>query len=317
MFGFEMSVTATAPVVARQFPAMGSTADLIVVGDHGAELAEWAIARIAQLEASWSRFRQDSELNQICRLAGTGPIPASTEIVAAIGHALELWYVTDGRFDVTIRNALEAAGYDQTFRLVASSGPPAKPSPPVPGCDGVRVDRDRSTVTLPVGVQLDLGGIGKGFAADLVATGLIERGATGACVALGGDIRVAGDSPEARAWSVPIEDPLDETRTIGTRALVDAAVVTSTTRFRRWRRGDEAMHHLIDPATGAPARKGVTAVVAQADEAWWAEGVAKAALVSGVRDGIELLERLGIAAVLVGDDGAHHFTSRWESSCSR
>jgi thiamine biosynthesis lipoprotein len=312
-----MSVTATEPVVARKFPAMGSTADLIVVGDRGVQLAEWAIARIAQLEASWSRFRPDSELNQICRLAGTGPVPASTEIVAAIGHALELWYATDGRFDATIRVALEAAGYDQTFRLVASSGPPAKPSPPVPGCDGVRVDRDRSTVTLPVGTQLDLGGIGKGLAADLVATGLVERGAAGACVALGGDVRVAGDAPGARPWSVPIEDPLDESCTLVTRPLVDAAVVTSTTRFRRWRRGDEAMHHLIDPATGAPARSGVTAVIAQADEAWWAEGVAKAALVSGIRDGIDLLERLGIPAVVVGDDGAHHFTSGWESSCSQ
>ena len=74
------------------------------------------------------------------------------------------------------------------------------------------------------------------------------------------------------------------------------------------------MHHLIDPATGAPARRGVTAVIAQADEAWWAEGVAKAALVSGTDDGLELLERLGVAAVVVGDDGTYRFTSRWDAA---
>ncbi|HTL87659.1 MAG TPA: FAD:protein FMN transferase [Acidimicrobiia bacterium] len=291
---------------------MGSTAELMIVGGGGAELAEWAHTRIEQLEAMWSRFRHDSELNRICRLAGAGPVPASAETVAAIGHALALWYVTDGRFDASIRAALEACGYDQTFRLVAPNGPAARPPRPVQGCEGVRVDRDRSTVTLPAGMCLDLGGIGKGLAADLVATGLVERGALGACVALGGDVRVAGYPPDGRAWSIPIEDPLAESRTIGTRALVDAAVVTSSTRVRQWRRGDTAMHHLIDPATGAPARRGVSAVIAQADEAWWAEGVAKAAVVSGAQDGLDLLERLGIAAVVVGDDGTYRFTSRWE-----
>ena len=58
----------------------------------------------------------------------------------------------------------------------------------------MRIDRDHNTVALPAGVQLDLGGIGKGLAADLVASGLVERGALGACVALGGDVRVAGSS---------------------------------------------------------------------------------------------------------------------------
>jgi thiamine biosynthesis lipoprotein len=74
------------------------------------------------------------------------------------------------------------------------------------------------------------------------------------------------------------------------------------------------MHHLIDPATGAPARRGVAAVVAQADDAWWAEGIAKAALIAGVDDGLALLERLGIAAVLVGDDSSYHYTSAWNAA---
>jgi thiamine biosynthesis lipoprotein len=292
---------------------MGSTAELVIVGNKGTELSDWAIARIEQLEALWSRFRPESELNRICRLAGAGPVPASAETLEVIGHAVALWYVTDGRFDPTIRAALEACGYDQTFRLVAPNGPAAPATHSAPGCEGVRIDREHGTVALPAGLRLDLGGIGKGFAADLVATGLVERGAVGACVALGGDVRVAGHAAGAAAWLIPIEDPRDESRKLGTRALVDQAVVTSTTRFRRWRRGDTVMHHLIDPATGAPARRGVGAVVAQADDAWWAEGVAKAALVAGADDGLDLLERLGIAAVIVGDDGSCHFTSRWEN----
>jgi thiamine biosynthesis lipoprotein len=313
MFGFQMPVSVK-PLVILRFAAMGSTAEVQIVGDGGVDLADWARARIEQLEASWSRFRQDSELNRICRLAGAGPVLVSAEMVEAISCALQLWYVTNGRFDATIRTALEACGYDQTFRQVAPTGPPVPVCIATPGCDGVRLDRDRATVTLPANVQLDLGGIGKGLAADLIATGLVERGASGACVALGGDVRVTGSSHDGRAWSIPIEDPLDESRTLCTTSLVDQAVVTSTTRFRRWRRGNTTMHHLIDPATGAPARRGATAVVAQSAEAWWAEGVAKAALVSGIDDGLDLLERLGVAAVVVGDDDTYRCTSRWEGA---
>lgn len=74
------------------------------------------------------------------------------------------------------------------------------------------------------------------------------------------------------------------------------------------------MHHIIDPATGAPAEHGVVAVVAQADEAWWAEGVAKAALVAGVGAGLELLERLGVAALVFDTAGGRHPSTRWAAS---
>ena len=321
VFGFEVPVIATEPVLTHQVTAMGATAELMIVGGAGPALAEWAVLRLEQLEASWSRFRPESELCAVERHAGAGPVAASPELVDVIGRAISLWHVTDGRFDPTVRAALEAIGYDRTFREVARTGdapvsaPPGAGAPaPSPGCGDLRVDRERATVTIPAGVALDLGGVGKGLAADLIATGLVERGAAGACVALGGDVRVAGLPAEGEMWQIRVEHPLDEARTLCTRTLDGDAIVTSTTRFRRWTRGGRRMHHIIDPSTGAPAEGSVTAVVAQADEAWWAEGVAKAALVAGVGPGIELLERLGIAAVVVTDDGALHHTAEWEAA---
>jgi thiamine biosynthesis lipoprotein len=290
---------------------MGSTADVIVVGPAPGALVDWAQWRIEQLEQSWSRFRADSELNAVLHRAGSGPVPASEDLIAAIGHAVELWYVTDGCFDVTIRAALESCGYDRTFRDISPDPRPVPLLRPAPGCEGLGVDRTHRTVTAPRGVGIDLGGLGKGLAADLSATGLVARGAFGACVALGGDVRACGCAPDGDAWVIPIEDPLDESRVIATRSFDDAAVVTSTTRFRRWIRGGDVMHHLIDPATGAPAQRGVAAVVAQAESAWWAEGVAKAALVAGAQDGVALLERLGVAAIVVGADGTYTYTSKW------
>jgi thiamine biosynthesis lipoprotein len=310
--GIEVPVTATEPVVSHEVVAMGTTAELMVVGDHGDLLIEWATSRLAALEARWSRFIPVSELNRLGRQAGTGPVEVSPETVDVIGRAVSLWYVTRGRFDPTVRRALESRGYDRTFRLIAPTGPGlAEPALPAPGCEGIRIDRVRSTVSLPAGVDLDLGGIGKGLAADLVATGLVERGAAGACVSLGGDVRVAGRGADGGAWEIEVEDPFDESCSLCRRTLVDSAIVTSTTRFRRWTRGDETLHHIIDPATGTAANGGVTAVVASGDAAWWAEGVAKAALVAGVDDGIALLERLAVPAIVVGDDGEHHQTSYW------
>jgi FAD:protein FMN transferase len=311
----EVSVTTTGGVVTHQITAMGAPAELMIIGGAGPALLEWAVERLGQLEACWSRFLPDSELRDLERYAGTGDVPASADLVDAIGRALSLWYVTDGLFDPTVRRSLEAIGYDRTFRQVPPTGPPLVNVPrPTRGCNGVNVDREQSTVRLPEGVTLDLGGVGKGLAADLVATGLVQRGAAGACVGLGGDVRVAGSPLDGHTWRIQVEHPLDESRTLCTRALSDEAIVTSTTRFRRWSRGGKALHHVIDPSTGAPAMNGVTAVVAQADEAWWAEGIAKAALVAGVERGLRLLERLGLAAVIVDAQHEHHYTTNWKAT---
>ncbi len=314
----EMPLTATPPVLTRQVYAMGTTAELMVVGGAGPALVEWAVARLEELEASWSRFRPESDLRALddaVAAAGGTEVPAPPELVDAIGRALSLWYVTDGCFDPTVRRALEVIGYDRTFRDIAPDGGPLTVElHATPGCEGIRVDRERATVTLPRGVGLDLGGIGKGLAADLVATGLVERGAAGACVGLGGDVRTAGCPAGSDTWEIRVEDPLDEAKTLAVRRLSGDAIVTSATRFRRWTRGGRTLHHIIDPASGAPADRGVVAVVAQADEAWWAEGVAKAALVAGVDGGLDLLERVGVAAVVVETDGTRHATTTWEQA---
>ena len=269
------------------------------------------------LEASWSRFRPESELRGLDGVARRGSRAASPDLIDAVGRALSLWYVTDGRFDPTVRRARSRRS-DTTARFATSRRTgPALVHPLASGA-GLRrravSTASGATVTLPDGVALDLGGIGKGLAADLVATGLVETGRAGACVGLGGDVRVSRDHPaDGDAWPIRVEDPLDESRTLCTRRLATEAIVTSTTRFRRWTRRRTALHHIIDPATGAPADRGVAAVVAQADEAWWAEGVAKAALVAGVDAGPRApratRRRGGGRRHAVGE---HHSTDNWE-----
>jgi thiamine biosynthesis lipoprotein len=164
-------------------------------------------------------------------------------------------------------------------------------------------------------VHLDLGGIGKGYAADRIVAALIEAGATGVCVDLGGDVRVAGDGPFDGAWTVEFRDDTLAAR-YGAIRLASGAVATSTTRLRRWTRGGETRHHLLDPATGRASTSGVASVTVVGADAWWAEVLAKAALLAGPAAGVATLTAEGVDGVLVTDDGEVRATPAFAGWCT-
>jgi thiamine biosynthesis lipoprotein len=286
---------------------MGTDVEVLAVGADAtamAELGELAATALEAREARWSRFRPTSEL---CRVndAGGAPVVVSADTFALITRAVDAWRATGGRYDPTVLAALEAAGYDRDFDAVARAGAAVtEPAPGVPGCEGVELDGLVSAVRLPSGVALDLGGIGKGFAADTVSTELLGagiRGVRGVLVNLGGDLRARGDAPLPHGWVVAVDDPLATGRT-GLLAFGEGAVATSTRTRRAWSRGDVELHHLIDPRTGAPARSGLASVTVVAGEAWRAEVLAKAAFVAGPDEGARLVTDAGATGLLVTDD---------------
>jgi thiamine biosynthesis lipoprotein len=293
-------MTTTTPYwLEREAAGMGCTVHLMV-GGGDPRLLDWALDTLALLERTWSRFRPDSELSQLNEGAGRW-CPVTPTLLLALERAAQLWQVTGGAFDPTMLSALERAGYDTSFERVRDNDDEPVAAEPATGFGAVQIDVAGSAVLCPTGVRLDLGGIGKGLAADLVAEGLVSRGATSVLVSLGGDIRVAGTPPES-GWVIPIEDPFCEQRTAFNVALASGAVVTSTTQLRTWWRGGHRMHHLIDPRTGSPADTGVVAVVASGAETWRVEGLAKASLIEGVERGAALLRRAHVAGWLFLDD---------------
>ncbi len=284
-------------------------------------LLDRAQAEIDRLERLWSRFRPDSDVSRVNAAAGAD-VPVAPETVELVSLAVEAWRRTGGRFDPTLLTAVVEAGYDRSFDELQAAGivpdegdvvpdgagsPPAPP-PPAPAAGSrldagrIRVDTERSTVGLPPGVGLDLGGIGKGRAADLVVADLRRAGAAGACVNLGGDVRAEGAAPDPAGWAVAIADPFHPDDDLTVVAVTDGAVVTSARTRRQWVRGGVAGHHLIDPATGRPAAGGLAAVTVVAASAAWAEVAAKAAFVAGRSGAGEVLARFGVAALVVADD---------------
>jgi thiamine biosynthesis lipoprotein len=230
--------------------------------------------------------------------AGAGrPVRVSTETRRLVELAIDAWHLTGGRFDPTVLGALESAGYDQPFARGLDRAGAAGPPRAAPGCAAIRVDPRRDAITLPSGVSLDFGGIAKGHAADLVVDELLARGAAGALVNLGGDLRVAGTAPIGDGWTVAIQ------HVPGTAVVItDGGIATSATTARRWTRAGVAQHHVIDPAAGRPSGFAADAVTVFAATAAGAEVIATAALLAGP-GAVAILNTFGASGIVATPDG--------------
>jgi thiamine biosynthesis lipoprotein len=266
----------TLPTANLGFRAMSTDVVVTLVGGEPA-LLDWARERVSELEQRWSRFVPGSELGRINESAGA-PVQVSTDTVTAVRAACAAWVFTEGLFDPTVHDSLIRLGYDDTIEQLAQRDPAEAPTSiveiPAPGCSGIVHDERSGTVLVPAGVRLDLGGIGKGLAADLVATGLVERGAAGAMVDIGGDVRVTGAAPTAGTWSIDVTDPRTD-QVLTTIELDDGGVATSSTLHRRWRSGQRSRHHLVDPRSGTCTATGVVGVAVVAGTAAWADALSK------------------------------------------
>lgn len=276
---------------------MGTTAHLVVHGP--AHLVDEAERLLAECEARWSRFRSGSELCRLNESAGRVTV-VSAATFTLVARAVAAWSATAGAFDPTVHDALVALGYDRDFDAIGSVASTVDTE--VPGCGGIELFAGCNAVRLPAGVRLDLGGIAKGHTADLLVEHLLARGAAGACVNLGGDVRVGGTPPGPHPWVVALDAGVPGVH-LPRVALRDGAVCTSSTRRRRWRAGAHDVHHLIDPRSGRSVEQGLVTVSVIGRAAAQAEVLTKAALVRGADEGRELLESLGVAAVLVTDGG--------------
>jgi len=291
---------------------MGSSAHVIVVGGDPS-LAARARRRLVALEEMWSRFLPTSEVSHLNARAGEA-VRVSAETRLLVARAIEGHTFTGGRFDATVLPAVIAAGYDRTFESI-SPGVVASAAAVMLGSERIEVDDLAGIVRLPFGVAFDPGGIGKGLAADLVVAELTELGADGACVNVGGDLRVHGNPPDGDVWRVDVDDPRGGASP-GAVGLTDGAVATSSRARRRWTTPDGVEHHhIIEPITGTSAATPVLAATVVASEGWRAEVLAKVAFLDGTStstsSGLEWLDRLGVGALVVHEGGVAR-NERWK-----
>ncbi len=289
-----------------RFAAMGSEAHVLLPSDRSD-----VITPVRELFADWearlSRFLPDSELSRLNARPGE-PVVVGRLLFDAIWAAVAAARATDGIFDPTLLLQLRRIGYAMSFERMPEAAA-AVAEAPRPGGDwrDIALDRRSRTVVLPSGCALDLGGIAKGMAADAALDLVRARGVGTALVSAGGDLRVLGLPPGARAWQVLVGD--DASGEVV--PLVRGALATSGSKRRAWAQDGIPRHHLLDPRTGEPAVSDLGEVTVAASTCEIAEVAATVAFALGSHSGGEFLAARRLAGRLTHEDGAISTVGPW------
>jgi thiamine biosynthesis lipoprotein ApbE len=307
------AATVSEPPASASWQALGTLVQLVVTDPRDLPEAQHLLAaELAAVDAACSRFRPDSEIRSL-RTARGRPARVSPLLAEAIGVALRAARLTEGDVDPTVGAAMSAIGYDRDFGLVPRTGPPLTVTArTVPGWREIHLEGQ--SLTMPEGVQLDLGATAKAWAADRAATHIAGSITGGVLVSLGGDIAVAGSTPEG-GWRIRVQDVTGSAADApsGPYALIavrDGGLATSSTAARRWQRGGDLLHHILDPRTGRPADAVWRTVSVAAGTCADANAASTAAVIRG-RQALGWLARLGLPSRLVDATGVVFTVAGW------
>jgi thiamine biosynthesis lipoprotein len=297
------------------FAVFGTTAVLLTTDPAAIQQARAIADRVlADVDLACSRFRPDSELVRLNAAAGK-PLAISATFADLLNAALRAAKLTGGDVNPACGRALTSLGYDRDFADVEAAGdigPRLTGSVgPLPGWRSVHVDRAARRAWLEHGVQIDLGATAKAWAADRCAAQLADTLHCGALVSLGGDVAVAGPPPPEH-WRIRVTDDhaAPDSAPGQTVTISSGGLATSSTTVRAWTVGGQRVHHIIDPATGEPARSCWRTVSVAAGTCTDANIASTAAIIRGVA-AVGWLHDLGLPARLVRDDGTVQTTAGW------
>jgi thiamine biosynthesis lipoprotein len=299
-----------------EFRAMGC--QMAVLLDNEDDLSARALKEVPGWFEEWeqvlSRFRPDSNLNQLNASAGLHPV-----LWQVIQAALETARATSGLVVPTVLDSMVRAGYDRSFDLlktIPSSQPGQVPSSIIETTqvdtspwEAILLNEQDYSIALPAGVKLDLGGIGKGWAAWQAMQRLEKFGPV--LIDAGGDIAISDVQANGTPWPIAIADPLQLQESLDMLALGSCGEATSGIDYRRWRKDGIWKHHIIDPRTGEPAITDLLSVTIIAPDTLQAEAAAKVVLILGSQAGLDWLENQSqLAGVLAASDGRLIYSQR-------
>lgn len=212
--------------------------------------AQRAIHEIRRIEAKYSRYQSDSLVSRINAAAGQSPVPIDPETQQLFDFADRMHQQSGGLFDLT------SGVLRRVWNFQAAQCPSAAQLDALrPLVGWSRVQRQASSVYLPTpGMEIDLGGIGKEYAADRAAAVLRQHGVQHALINLGGDLVSIGPKPDASPWTVGIRHPRQAGQIIATLSLSGQALATSGDYERYFEQGGQRYCHILNPHTGWPVQ---------------------------------------------------------------
>jgi thiamine biosynthesis lipoprotein len=257
------------------------------------------IKRLEQLLSTW---RSDSELSRVNAQAGRLPVMVSQETFDLVVRSLEMAKLTHGGFNIALGPAVEA--WSVAERQHIPDDKELQQLKPLVDWTSIQADAAARTIFLPrEGMRIDVGGIGKGYAADRAVEEMKRAGATGGVVALSGDIKTFGVLPDRKGFPVGIRHPRQEGSLLTVVELKDEAISTAGDYERFFERDGVRYHHILDPQTLQPARA-CQSVTIVAKEGTVADGLDTGIFVLGPEEGMALVERLpDVEAIIIDDEG--------------
>jgi thiamine biosynthesis lipoprotein len=294
------------PTQRMDFHVMGTSFFCILVGANE-EICDAIYALANELESKWSRFVPDSEVMVLNNNPDSMHLvsDATLRLVSEMKLGFEL---TQGLYSANILSDLIDLGFATSRANPENVTLWSANSKTSADLSDVVIDLDTKSVSVPKGVALDAGGIGKGLAADLMSDYAMQLGAMGVAVFAGGDVAVKGMAQDAAGWKVNISDPNEVEKFIDTISLSRGGLATSSPMG--WKIGSS--HHIIDPRTHRSSVSDVLQATVIAQNASQAEVLSKMCVILGAQEGISQIDSLGAAALIVDDTNQVHTSENWK-----
>ena len=267
---------------------------------------------IQELEKELSVTREDSEIHKVNQNCGQ-TTTLSPDTAKLLSDTLALCERTGGNLDITAYSAVKAWGFTTGEHRIPDEKELNVLSENI---DYTRLDMEANALTLPEGMQLDLGAVAKGYAGEQLAQSLREQGVEYACLNLGGNVQTVGTKPDGTPWRIGVQDP-ETGAALGIVEVSDMAVVTSGNYQRFFEENGEKYWHILDPETAAPARSGLSGVTVVTHSGLLADGLSTALFVMGLEEGYtHWREYRDFEAVFLTDDGEVYITAGLKNSFS-
>ena len=284
------------------FFAMDTMMDFTIYGESG--LIDQSESLIASLESLVSVTDANSELYAINQ-TGSGTLTGKAS--SLMEQALEICRRTDGALDLSIYPIVRAWGFTTGSYQVPDEAE-IQALLPLVDYRKIQYDAATGTVTLPEGMEIDLGSVAKGYAGQLAAQMLREHGVQSALLNLGGNVQTVGAKPDGSPWQIGIKDPQGEDAMM-VLSVEDQAVVASGGYERYFEQDGQTYWHIMDPSTGHPADSGLISVTIVGDEGVVCDGLSTALFVMGLEKAADLWAQSGdFEAVFVTASGEVYIT---------
>lgn len=283
--------------------AMDTVINTTIYDERGEELLLEVEQEIQRLEELFSVTKANSDISRLNANAGKEKTVLSEETYSLLKTSKEISAETEGCFDITISPVVKLWGFTEEEHHVPSQEEIDQAMLLVDE-DQLLLEENSTAYLAMEGMAVDLGAIAKGYASDVVADLLRQKGVSSALISLGGNLACIGTKPDGSLWEAALANPLDETDYVGLFQVSDCFLITSGGYQRYFEQDGKRYHHIIDPDTGYPAESGLLSVTILSNDGTKADALSTALFVMGLDKALEFWRSSDdFEAVLITEDG--------------